>query len=900
MSQESQEMKKAILKTRSVTNEQSKAENSPRLRTRRLITESKSPAAKKQSDLEKEPDSNDRKEIRTVTRSKKLKRNNEEQIPKLVKNSKVRRNKQLNNTKQNKRIKKNNLGSRQTSLRESFLNQSMKLSHVCQKFTTPQEDVMLVAEHLSPRSRKSLVLVKKLCAKKRKVPIYKCLSPERSVHNASEIYEFKFDINDSKEQLPKKKRKKIAVKKTLITKKKKKEVRSKKQDEQKVVNKTATPNNVPLEEGDIKFSNTATKESDARARVRLTDVALKGNNIESINVASQSSNVKPTVIAIEENNDRFADILPKGSGKIRESIDEVLHTGNSVKSTNENALPEIAEKSSLMNLGLNKESLVQSENASKELFAESTIKKPKISIPSTQDTNNEKIAIVDNMQISKSDNFKPFRPTNVFNNKILIQQRTILNNSLFEKSLSPITKLSEHIEFSSPWKAPAANTFSQVRNVFQSTPQNKKYEVSSKKFLRTITNETKSYENTTKRKGSLLKNDENVSPGYINTNSKKRNSAMSRKFGTEITNIDHCVQSNIEEDISGRASVEVESTQPSVELSSRINSSVNNLSLLNSIESNVNEVSNRHVSKKNVIETNQICSPPKMIENMQVCDQKENLDPQPGPSGLQKIRILNEQKSLLRQSNLNNFFNIMDMPQSTSVRTPHGIFDDISSTPINSKSMRKPKIFSSDLKNAFGFYDDDSSKDVSLVKQSSISDENKKEIPVAMCSEKSNEKPFARISIGEIKNTLFTKKLKKNIQTLKDPKNEGTAKGKVPTVPKQHVLFDIANFSDTFDICSENSKTPAMDTSEPPLFVDLEPSHFIQPARYSYKRKRNVKSSFSDEETETEGGKDVVKSKTKRKKTDKVKTEEKHKMRKWIEDINKTFDEIDHFELVVE
>ncbi|XP_078035453.1 uncharacterized protein LOC144469270 [Augochlora pura] len=873
MSQESQKMQKARLKSESVTNQELKPQDGHRLRTRRLATESNNPGAKKQFGLKEVSGSNDCGKIHMVTRSTKFKKDNKEPTPKSVVNSKVSKNKQSNDTKKNRRIKKNSHDLRQMSLRKSFLNQSMKFSHAHSKSTTPEEDVMLVAEHLSPRSRKSHVLVKKLSAKKGKVPVYKCLSPEQSVCNASEIYEFKFDINDSKERLPKRKRKRNAVKKTQITKKRK-EIRSKKQDDRKVLNKNATPNNVLPKEGDIKSSKAASKENN----VELADDVLKENNTEFINVASEGNNIKSTATVIKESNDRFADILSKESGKV--TIDKVLQTGNSMKSMNENVLPEITEKSSLTNL-------------------KHTIEKPKITGLSTHNTSNKKVTIVDNLQISKSDDFKPFRPTNVFNNKLLIQQRHTLNNSLFEKSLSPIAKLSENIELSSPWRAPAY-TFFQVRNVFQSTPQNKKYDVSSKKCLRTITKESNSCENTIKRKVSLLKNNENLSPGYVNNNhSKKRNSVMSRKFGTEITNIDYSVQSNFGEDINERASIELESTQPSIELI-RTQTSVNNLSPLYSIENNINKDSNCYASKKNVIETKEICSPPKIIENMQTRDQKENLDPQPGPSGLQKNRILNEQKSVLQQSNLNNFFNIMDMPESTSIRTPHGIFDDILSTPISSKSMRKPKIFSSDLKDAFGFCDDDSSKEVPLVKQNSINNENKKEISVATCLNKSNEKPFARISIGEIKNTLFTKKIKRNIQTLRDPKNESITKEKVVTKPKEHIQIDVANFSDTFDICSENSKTPTIDTSELPLFVDLEPSHFIQPAKYSYKRKRNVKSKFSDEETETEEEKELVKSKTKRKKIDKAKTEEKYKMSKWVEDINKTFDEIDHFELVVE
>ncbi|XP_076656568.1 uncharacterized protein LOC143361219 [Halictus rubicundus] len=871
---------KATLKPKSSSEKESHAEYGPRLRSRRqLATRSKDSVAKQQTDLAKEPDKNDNKKNQKVTRNKKLKENSEEQVPKTVANSSLSRGKQQSNNVRKKRIiqrvNKNMSSLRQTSIKESFLNQSKKLLSARQRKKTSQKDLTLLRDNLSPRSRKSLVMVKRLSIKKEKVPIYKCSLPEHSAHDASEIYEFNFDINDSKERIPKKRRRKIAVKKALITKKK--TIASKKQAVKKVVNKEAKTSNVPLAEDDVKSA--APKESN----VKPTGVIIEEDNIESTKVSSK--NTKSTAIT-SKNNVRFTDVTLKETEK--KSAVELLQSGNCMEPINKNQLPENAEKNVLNNVELSKEPLVQSplpKTTSTESLAENIIKKPKVSIKSIHDFNNKKITMVDNLQISKSDDFRPFRPTNIFNNKFLIQQRNMLNNSLFEKSLSPITKISENMEFNSPWRAPPVRTFSQVRNLFQSTPQNIKHEISNKRLSRTVTNESKNYENTAKRRGTLLENNENVSPGYINTNhSRKKNPTISRKFGTVITNIDHSVQSNFGEEISGRLSMEVENTQSSVQLSNRINSGINNFSVLHSTENNVNNTSNSHTPRKNFkIETNQIQSPWKNVESTQTYVQKENLDPQPGPSGMQKVRVLSEQRGVLRQTSLNNFLNIPDMPESTTVTTAHGIFDDISSTPI-SKSVKKPKICSSDLKNAFGFCDDDSRQDVSPVKQKITNDE---------------KKPFARISINEIKNQFLSKKPKKNIQPLINTTNEVAEIENVPAKPKQNVLIDIANFSDTFDVCSENGETPETNTSEIPLFFDLEPSHFKEPPRYSYKRKRNVKFSFSDEETEEEE-KQQVEIKRKRKKIDKMKNGQECKLSKWVEDINKTFSEIDQFELVVE
>ncbi|XP_076283357.1 uncharacterized protein LOC143210402 [Lasioglossum baleicum] len=749
------------------------------------------------------------------------------------------------------------------------MDQPKRLLRPRRKMKSPEKDRMLLTNHLSPRSRKSIVLVKRLSTKKEKVPIYKRSLPEHSAHNGSEVYDFNFDINDSKERLTKKRRRKIAAKKTLVNKKQKK-ITSRKQAVKKVVNKEAEANNVPL-------------------------VAPKENNVKSTRVIMQEDNVefKNTIVKSPavtfENNVNCTDVASKETEK-KSTDEELLQTGNCMKPINENQLPANAEKNEPNNVELSKEPLVQSslaETASTKLLAENITEKPKVSIRSVQVFNN-KVVTTNNSQISKSDDFRPFRPTNIFNNKFLIQQRNALNSSLFEKSLSPITKLYENTELSSPWRSPPIRTFSQVRNLFQSTPQNMKQEISSKRSLKTITNESKNYENAVKRKSSFLENNENVSPGYISTNhSRKKNSTISRKFGTEITNIDHSVQSNMGEEISGRLSMEVENMQSSIQLSNRINSSVNNYSVLHSTENSVHNASNAHTPKKNFkIEASHIQSPQKIIESMQAhaCVQKENLDPQPGPSGMQKGRVLGKRRGVLLQTSLNNFLNIPDMPESTMVQTPHGIFDDISSTPI-SKSAKKPKISNSELKNAFGFCDDDSRQDISPVKQKVTNYENKK--------------PFARISIGQIKNQFLSKKPKMSIQPLMNTTNEVAKIEEVPAKPKQDVLVDIANFSDTFDVQPENDETPGTNTSEIPLFYDLEPSHFKEPPRYSYKRKRNVKFSFSDEEVE-EVEKEQVEVKTKRKKVDRAKNGQDHKISKWAEDINKAFSEIDQFELVVE
>lgn len=73
----------------------------------------------------------------------------------------------------------------------------------------------------------------------------------------------------------------------------------------------------------------------------------------------------------------------------------------------------------------------------------------------------------------------------------------------------------------------------------------------------------------------------------------------------------------------------------------------------------------------------------------------------------------------------------------------------------------------------------------------------------------------------------------------------------------------------------------------------------FQPPRYSYKRKRATKISFSDDES-LEEEKRITENEIKRKKTDKLKKDQEERLVEWIENINKTFSEVDKYELVIE
>lgn len=765
--------------------------------------------------------------------------------------------KDIKKQKDRHKINENISNMRQMSLKESFMNQSnIRVLRSFKNVVKNKNDLISTKEHNPFNLKECIVLEKKLNLNSKRLPVYKCVPHESSKENSNEIYEFKFDANDSTEKLPKKRKKKGTIKKALLSKKKKNILRN---------------NNLPKAKIDEKVpTNLQVKEVE-----ELEDEIKEKNNKE---------------------------VIEKDSAKPREnkvSVEPVIEhvsTENLHKETNN------CEVEELQNIN---EEQVQDNNNTKAI------------IVSVEECNDKKITIMKNSQTSNSDDFRPFRPTNIFKNEFMVQQKNMLNHSLFEKSLSPIKKLSENPEIASPWRLPSLLTFSQINNAFHSTPQNRKCDIASNRFVRTSNNETKSYAGTINTK-ILKRNNENISAeGHVSAISlKKKTPSVPRKFGTEITNTNQSLQSNLGESINELVASDVENIQPStIQSSSMINFSINNT--FNSAshenkenqenkeneedkenqenkENNMSNYLNQKVFKKRKIKSK---SPKKSALYVQMDEQKENVDPQPGPSGLQNRLSFNNDR-VLKQSNLNNFLNIIEMPQSTVIKTPHRIFDDVHSTPHSSKSVKKLNKSNTELKNAFGFDEEDSVQDVLSVECKSTNDKEKQE-KVIQTNLQDYNRPLARLSIGEIKNKLLVKKLKDDIRKEQNIEIEKLIAKKSPMKEKNKAKIDVVNFSDTFDVFSEMDESVTENVPEIPLFMDYEPTHFKQPPRYSYKRKRAVKfglSSESDDEDENL----ILEHESKRKKGNKIKPEQEKRLMEWVDNINKTFNEVDQYELVIE
>ncbi|XP_012231472.1 DNA ligase 1 [Linepithema humile] len=165
----------------------------------------------------------------------------------------------------------------------------------------------------------------------------------------------------------------------------------------------------------------------------------------------------------------------------------------------------------------------------------------------------------------------------------------------------------------------------------------------------------------------------------------------------------------------------------------------------------------------------------------------------------------------------------------------------------------------------------------------------------------------ARMLFGEIKNLLQTNNNKDEKQMKPDVNENGKqqtthAEADILSMEKNKSLVDLVNFSDTFDVMSDTERQSNIGI-DVPLFVDLEPSHFVEPPQHSYKRRRGVRFNFlqeSCEEDEEEEENNKLHAKKKKKKLTKTEKEHTKRVDDWVKSINSTFEEIDKYDLLVE
>lgn len=312
------------------------------------------------------------------------------------------------------------------------------------------DDSQLLQKHVPKQQHDSVVMLEKIDLDK-KVPIYKTLKSEKSLEKESDIYDFKFDINDTKEKLKKRKRgprKKTsnksgskAIKKSRAKKKmglsKMETIDLMKESELKAMEDArAIKIEAPEAVADVRTVKQSVKEDLERAetsRIDNDEIIIKETiGEEDVAEATETSRIEIDIRAAEEL------VQPE-----TETETETLKVDSVIQDTGAKIIEETAGNQN-RKLDMRKPKIVSIENAD--------------NIVVTKPGNTEDLAL------------RPFRAQNIFDNKTSNGQSTnTLNSTALTKSLSPIIKASNNVDLGSPWRSPMFS-FSQVKHFVQSTP----------------------------------------------------------------------------------------------------------------------------------------------------------------------------------------------------------------------------------------------------------------------------------------------------------------------------------------------------------------------------------------------------------------------------------------------
>lgn len=301
------------------------------------------------------------------------------------------------------------------------------------------EDSRLLQRYILSSQQDSVVVIEKLDLEGgKKVPVYKTIDPpEKSLEDKKDVYDFKFDLNDTKERAKKKQgKRKVNKGKGKTTKKTtRKRVTTRSKTSRKVTESVVPDANLSMETAE----NNPPLELEVAVESPKEDIAKETETLEiDINMPKESVNKN---IEKEIDSPRINTDIQTAETSIENTVEimEMSRADTNVQAVKETTLPY------------------------------------RTCIKQKKDTNKPKIISVENANniiVTKSPHnntgdARPFRPKNIFDNKtsLTISQ----NNSLLMKTLSPILKTTNVVDFGSPWRAPTL-TFSQTEHFIQSTP----------------------------------------------------------------------------------------------------------------------------------------------------------------------------------------------------------------------------------------------------------------------------------------------------------------------------------------------------------------------------------------------------------------------------------------------
>lgn len=690
---------------------------------------------------------------------------------------------------------------RQTTLSESFKRSSLYSRLRPRKITKESKDSLditaLLEKSISPDKRNSIVLIERIDKPQEgvKLPVYKSVEPPaKNTEDKESVYEFDFDANDPTEKKNKTRRKKRAPKKVAPIGKK------------KVV--TKKERNIPKNLVEPSKNLVATEEDgrdvascDRTEKNEPTRVAIENIKKNTAGCDYNENNELPCI----ENQDHSKGIAGCDQGEKT----ELLHVGIE----NEDQSP-VKENVSPENLPLRENVRIKHQ-------------KPKISSIENL-TEERKVSFKPALSLTRQNSmkFNPFRSTqSIFKPRPTLNPKDMMEHSLLNKSLSPIKNDLNNFDVASPWRSPLGeNAFSSIKQVVQSTPR----------INRNLERPTLGAFKQTQR---ILENDENENltdfggdkPGAVLKQGENR---VLKPLGNRISNAE-----NIQASSNTVANVckigERKSFGQSFSYGENKKHSGFGDRLYKSPIKNDKTVTKSHGSIGLKMRNEDLPSPALL---------SKKLGPRSGTYGNDHENLPpSEESRLLKQSNLNTFLNIDDVPESTMINTSHGIFGEAYSTPtVTSKVQTRPTV-----ENCFGFDEDYSEIAETSVK---LDNQKKKTTPIKKVYQRlkerilpvSTEQPSssvvkpARISLGEIKNTLYPKKEIKLDKDEKEKQTQGPGMIKVSEDSKRDGrskdVLNTGQFSDTFDILSESGQGNGTEKSgtEVGLFTDLEPVHFTK------------------------------------------------------------------------
>jgi len=399
----------------------------------------------------------------------------------------------------NKNVKKVNVSAKNKTLHLSKESVSLKNRTPVRCLRPRQtrknycEDSRLLQQFISPKQQDSIVILEKLKenVEDKKVPVYKATETfEKSSEDKKDVYDFKFDSNDTKEKAPKKK-----LRKRNVNKEKGKP--TKRTTYKKVIAKTRSH----------KIIESPKIDADPSVKIIQNDSPLKfvatstKENVKKIEINKDIRTLKELV------NKNIEKEVESNIGADNQMIEVLDDTGDHIEAPRVDI--SIHEATTL-------------SGTFTEQIRKENISKPRII--SIENANN----IIVTTSPPKKTDMQPFRPKNIFDNKTLSKgYDSTLRSTILTKTLSPIVKTTSTFDFGSPWRPPIL-TFSKTKHFIQSTPY-KDFEIKKgNKEIKKKSMET-SKENMETNKENMELNKENMEPNKENMEPNKENMELNKE-----------------------------------------------------------------------------------------------------------------------------------------------------------------------------------------------------------------------------------------------------------------------------------------------------------------------------------------------------------------------------------